>query len=134
MGMVSYAAMANRYYNMESVLHIAEVGKIFLDNNPINTKDSTIEKNNASQSNHNHIKDQYKKMLDRNYYGVSMYKNSVGTLKLSKVSKLIQKTSRFILMGFDVTLAGVNTLTGFNVVLQEAFGKQMMDPKSCIKA
>ena len=107
---------------------------IFLDNNLIDTEDSTTEKNHASQSNHSHIKNQYKKMLDRNYYGVSMYKNSVGTLKLSKVSKLIQKTSRFILMGFDVTLATVNTVTGINVILQEAFGKQMLDPKSCAKA
>ena len=134
MGMISYSIMANKYFEMESVVHAAEIGKIFLEANPLKTGDTTTKQNFSDSTNDKYIKEQYKKLIDRNFYGSSQERSSKTKFNLFKASRLVQKASRFMLMGCDVTMAMVNAISGWNQIHQEAIGNQMFDYKSRYKA
>lgn len=119
--MLSYAAMANSYQAMSSVVDAVEVGRNSLENRNILGKGGKREKD---LENHSRAYTRYTKFLDKQVYGISAthWGIQIGKHKwlLNKMIQALTKWASFRFLGGNILGGTVNTGTGAIEVFKEA--------------
>lgn len=122
---LAYAGMANNYVTLNQIVDILEVGHNVLNERKVEGVKRESERDNKSRA-----YTRYLKYLEKQVYGVSMKKISLGKIVINKVVGASTRLAAYIFLGGNVQGGMVNLGTGWIEIFKEAMSGEHFDLKN----